>query len=246
MDELTRIETAHRCILPSTSRELDLLREAVQTYHVELDNILDVGCGVGHVLEVLQDLGAKGIGLDLNKTLISWLKNKLPNYSFIHEDFRDFYPWSSYSLITMMAVLEHVKEDRKFLRKAFDLLRPGGYLIIVVPAHSKQYCKHDVLYGHFRRYDKEKLKWLLKSCGFVAPEISSYGLQLLQVINSAFIKNTEVACQATVKSAFELPNWYVKLYPIIKVGIGPYNLIQKTLKRTDCGNAYFVVSRRPQ
>ena len=74
-------------------RELNLLTEAITTYHINLDNILDVGCGVGHALEALGKLGAKGIGIDLNESVILWLRKKIVDYDFefFNQDFLDFY-----------------------------------------------------------------------------------------------------------------------------------------------------------
>lgn len=248
-DETKRIESAYTHILPSTRQEMSLLKEAVKTHNIKLDYVLDVGCGVGHTIEILVKLGARGFGLDLNQNVILWLKRKMGgyNFEFINQDFINFTTSRPLSLITMLAVLEHIKDDRAFLEKAFNLLNEDGYLIMVVPAHSKQFCRHDRQYGHFRRYDKLTLTTKLQSCGFEVIEIYSYGFQLLQSINSMFIKNNDIqdARRSTIKSSFELPNWYVKLYPILKFGLYPYNLLQKPFKNTDWGNAYFVISRKP-
>jgi len=249
LNEEEKIKLAYKYPLPSTMRELNLLTETVTTYHINLDNILDVGCGVGHALEALGKLGAKGIGIDLNESVILWLRKKIVDYDFefCNQDFFDFYPPKPLSLITMLGVLEHQEEDRAFARKAFEILSEGGYLIITVPAHSKQFCLHDSLYGHFRRYDRLPLKDLLQSQGFEVIKFFSYGIQLLQIINSMFIREGKIkdTRSATIQSSFALPSYYVRLYPILRLGVYPYTMLQKLIKNTDIGNCYLVISRKP-
>ena len=53
-----------------------------------------------------------------------------------------------------MDVLEHIKTDKKEIKKAINLLNPGGYLIIFVPAFQILYSNFDRDIGHVRRYRK--------------------------------------------------------------------------------------------
>ena len=53
-----------------------------------------------------------------------------------------------------MDVLEHIKTDKKEIKKAINLLNPGGYLIIFVPAFQVLYSNFDRDIGHVRRYRK--------------------------------------------------------------------------------------------
>ncbi|MGB8843264.1 MAG: class I SAM-dependent methyltransferase [Aliidongia sp.] len=54
-------------------------------------------------------------------------------------------------------VLEHIEDDREEVRRARDHLRPGGHLIILVPAHQALYTPFDAAIGHFRRYNRRQL-----------------------------------------------------------------------------------------
>ena len=51
-------------------------------------------------------------------------------------------------------VLEHIEDDTKEINEAFQKLNPGGFLIILVPAHNNLYSEFDKAIGHFRRYNK--------------------------------------------------------------------------------------------
>ena len=64
----------------------------------------------------------------------------------------------SYDCILYIDVLEHVEDDHGELAAAARLLRPGGRLIVVAPAHQSLYSPFDKAIGHFRRYDKAMLR----------------------------------------------------------------------------------------
>jgi len=63
-------------------------------------------------------------------------------------------------------VLEHIKEDDKALRHMSSALRPGGRLVLVVPAGRRLYGSLDRVLGHHRRYDGEQLSQELRAMGF--------------------------------------------------------------------------------
>ena len=60
-----------------------------------------------------------------------------------------------FDVILYLHVLEHIEEDEKEIRNATEKLKPGGYLIVMAPAHQKIYGKLDKAVGHHRRYEKE-------------------------------------------------------------------------------------------
>lgn len=55
-------------------------------------------------------------------------------------------------------VIEHIENDGAELKRAANLLRTGGYLFIIVPAHQTLYSPFDKLIGHYRRYSRKSLK----------------------------------------------------------------------------------------
>lgn len=71
-------------------------------------------------------------------------------------------PSDRYSLIMLLDVLEHVENDRDFLRKIIDTnLAPGGVVLISVPAWQQLYSEHDRWLLHHRRYSPSELRSLL-------------------------------------------------------------------------------------
>lgn len=70
---------------------------------------------------------------------------------------------NSMDCIIMMDVLEHVREDDKFLKLVLDKMKDKGILIITVPAFETLFSAHDVYLKHYRRYNYRVLRNLLVS-----------------------------------------------------------------------------------
>lgn len=62
-----------------------------------------------------------------------------------------------YDAILYIDVLEHIEDDAEEVKLATDLLRPGGRLVVLAPAHQWLYSPFDAAIGHFRRYSRAGL-----------------------------------------------------------------------------------------
>jgi SAM-dependent methyltransferase len=67
-----------------------------------------------------------------------------------------------------MNVLEHIEDDRSALDHMLSLVRPGGTLFLLVPAHAFLFSAFDTAGGHFRRYNKRGMRDLFSRA--VPPE----------------------------------------------------------------------------
>ena len=85
---------------------------------------------------------------------------------------------SRWTLLVMLNVLEHIENDVQALKKAFNLLKPGGVLIIEVPASPGLYGAYDRQLRHFRRYSAPELYGKLASAGFTVRRKSHLGFIL--------------------------------------------------------------------
>jgi SAM-dependent methyltransferase len=68
--------------------------------------------------------------------------------------------------VILINLLEHIEDDLGMLRSCADVLRPGGALILFVPAFQALYSRMDREAGHHRRYHKNELVALVRSAGF--------------------------------------------------------------------------------
>lgn len=70
---------------------------------------------------------------------------------------RDIPVTRTYDCILYVDVLEHIQDDARELEAASELLRTGGYLIVISPAHQWLYSAFDEAIGHYRRYSRGTL-----------------------------------------------------------------------------------------
>jgi 2-polyprenyl-3-methyl-5-hydroxy-6-metoxy-1,4-benzoquinol methylase len=61
--------------------------------------------------------------------------------------------------------VEHIEDDRKAIDNCIQLLKPGGHLVILVPAFQWLYNSFDVELGHYRRYTRRSLRALEEDAG---------------------------------------------------------------------------------
>ena len=79
-----------------------------------------------------------------------------------------------FDTVTMINVLEHAADDARAIRNAYEILEPGGRVVIYVPAGASLFGSMDRGIGHQRRYEKDELVTKLRESGF---EIESTGYQ---------------------------------------------------------------------
>jgi SAM-dependent methyltransferase len=77
-----------------------------------------------------------------------------------------------YDTAVCINVLEHIEDDQTALRHMFDILAPGGKLLLFVPAGQYLYGQLDVALGHYRRYSLKQVDQLVRQQGFEIVEIT--------------------------------------------------------------------------
>ncbi len=128
-------------------------------------SILDIGCGAGNMIHHLSHYGqVKGIDVDPRPVT----QARLRGYDVDQFDATQPYPFDdhSFDLITVFDVIEHVKADRAILEEAHRVLKPGGHIIITVPAFTFLWSNNDVKNHHQHRYTIGELKTKLNQANF--------------------------------------------------------------------------------
>jgi SAM-dependent methyltransferase len=136
--------------------------------------ILDAGCGTGGNLDLLSQLSCDVTGLEMEPgaaeiaslksgkaVVIGSLPDQVP--------FRD----ESFDLIVLLDVLEHIEDDLGSLASLAAKLKPGGHLLITVPAFSFLWSDHDKSHHHKRRYRLPELVRKMRQCQ-LDPTYASY------------------------------------------------------------------------
>ncbi len=123
---------------------------------------LDAGCGVGDFSYFLSEKDLIGDAIDFSEEAIKITKeyNKKELINVILGDATEIN--KKYNLIILMDVIEHIKEDKKFIENISNKLNNNGYIFISVPNNPDEWAWDDEHYGHFRRYTKEQIRKILR------------------------------------------------------------------------------------
>ncbi len=109
-----------------------LYDELRKEYLNENDIALDVGCGSGGGTALLATKCKYVVGIDPDKKAIDYANknNKTDKIEYIQSSIEDFSTDMKFDFITIMAVIEHIDNERLAVDKCLDLLNPGGLLVI--------------------------------------------------------------------------------------------------------------------
>jgi SAM-dependent methyltransferase len=117
--------------------------------------ILDAGCGSGRTLDELADYG-DACGVDLSPAAVDATRSRGHEAhlgSVGDLPFED----ATFDLVTCLDVVEHTPDDRQTLAELRRVTRPGGALLVTVPAHPMLWSAHDEANLHYRRYTRSSL-----------------------------------------------------------------------------------------
>ncbi len=120
--------------------------------------ILEAGCGTGGNLATLARRG-KIAAFEPHIDAIAFAQNKFPEADIRQGALPSELPYDegSFDLVAALDVLEHVHADADSARALVSLVRPGGWLIVTVPAHQALWGSHDRRLHHRRRYGRRQL-----------------------------------------------------------------------------------------
>jgi SAM-dependent methyltransferase len=85
-------------------------------------------------------------------------------------------------LVVLLDVLEHLEDDEAALRSLVPQVRPGGWLLLTVPALPALWSRHDESHHHRRRYRRRPLARRLERAGWEVRLLSYYNAALLPLI----------------------------------------------------------------
>jgi SAM-dependent methyltransferase len=88
-----------------------------------------------------------------------------------------------FDLVCAFEVLEHIEDDAAAVKDWASRLRPGGHLLLSVPAFQRRFSIGDEMMGHYRRYDPPAMADLLASCGLTDITMRLYGFPLCYLLD---------------------------------------------------------------
>jgi SAM-dependent methyltransferase len=117
-------------------------------------DVLDAGCGAGQTLDDLSRLGTvHGVhGIDTSPDAVRAARAR--GHADVQVSGIETMPHGdeAFDLVTCLDVVEHTPDDVASFTELFRVTRPGGFLLVTVPAYQLLWSSHDVANQHYRRY----------------------------------------------------------------------------------------------
>lgn len=143
----------------------------------------DVGCGHGLLqLQVEEAYGGEVTGFDLNEVALKQnlsRRSRICSYDILE---RNPSLQGRFDLIFLFDVLEHIADEDRFLQAVLFHLKPGGNIIVNVPAGQWAFSAYDTVQGHVRRYSMKTLRETAARSGLEAQTCTYWGLPLVPTI----------------------------------------------------------------
>jgi glycosyltransferase involved in cell wall biosynthesis len=141
------------------------------------DRVLEVGAGVGNMTRVMYGRELI-VATDVDTAYLHMLENRFARNPSIKvarldlgsdetQKFKSF----EFDTVVCLNVLEHIENHEGALQRLYDLLVPGGKLLLFVPADQKLFGTMDTQVGHYRRYSREELQRVIESAGFTSERV---------------------------------------------------------------------------
>jgi SAM-dependent methyltransferase len=133
--------------------------------------VMEIGAGTGHVSERIAPFAEKLTLIEPASNLVGVLRARFAGNSKVEvvcdtlETHVAGLAENAIATVVMVNVLEHIEDDRAALSRLFQILKPGGHLLLFVPALQALMSKFDLMHGHFRRYHKEDLTTKVSAAG---------------------------------------------------------------------------------
>jgi len=214
MEELIK----EKCPTPARYQKNKLIKRIFKEYpFLKKKYFLDI-CGAGEILNFLDKFKMNGEGVDLSKDACEIAEKRVSERIKVKQgDFMELKN-KKYGLIIMVDILEHIKDDDAFVKKANELLEDEGYYLINVPAKMKLYGNQDTYFGHYRRYEKDEMSKLLERNEFEIIKFWSYGFASFSKIFSFLMKGKvkDEKKENTLQSGIKTPKFMIYIYILLQ------------------------------
>ena len=200
----SRMEESHWWF---TGRREILRRLVRQALPPDGQTVLDIGCGTGGNLAAFA-AEYRCIGWDPSEEAIRLARQRYPSIRFFSGLLQETIASLPQppDLILANDVLEHVRADQALLSQLVQALRPGGHLLITVPAGMELWSPHDVSVGHVRRYERTQLERLWAREPVSASLVSYYNARLYPVVRCVrFVTRRRGQAHGEAETDFRMP-----------------------------------------
>ena len=212
--------------LSYTGSELELFERAEnwKAYYQNLikaylgREVLEVGAGIGATTRMLcSQKQTRWLCLEPDPAMGDRLRflitnRELPSNCQVRVGLvMDLQPEEMFDTIIYIDVLEHIANDREELKASCSHLKPGGFLVVLSPAHQSLYTPFDEAIGHHRRYNKHTLS------AAVPEDLERIELKYLDSVGAIASLGNRFVLKSNLPSARQLSVWDKLMIPLSRV-----------------------------
>lgn len=224
-------------------------------------DLIEVGCGAGALLADFARAGFRCTGLETSERARSMAAAIASACGSRYEvrSSPDLVWDGVFGMACAFDVLEHIEDDSAALASWVAWLRPGGKLLISVPAHQARWGAGDVWAGHYRRYDRSRLLELISGQGMRVDHVECYGFPLANLTEwlgeRTYQRLIDERCGLHDKNAASAESGiqrdvYLKQFHKInsfpgRMAMRACFLVQRMAMTTDIGSGYLVLATKP-
>jgi len=143
--------------------------------------ILDIGFGTGAMLRFLSDYGDV-VGMDMSADAIRFARTRCDRPMLLGDITDVPLATASLDLVTAFDIVEHVDDDAAALAELARVCRPGGHVLLTVPAFQFLWGNQDVISHHRRRYTLGGVDARVRAAGLVPRRLSYFNAFLFPVV----------------------------------------------------------------
>jgi ubiquinone/menaquinone biosynthesis C-methylase UbiE len=212
--------------------------------------VLDVGAGAGNMMHQLAQYG-EVIGLEYNPKPIPVAHARgfdVRQGSATDIPFAD----DTFDIVALLDTVEHIADEAAVLQETFRVTKPGGYMIVTVPAFMWLWSHNDVINLHERRYTVPELKQKLETVGWQVP-YSSYNFTAIFPLSAGLILWRKITHQAPEMASphFDDDAYQVEMEPAppwlntLLEGVGKMEVALLQRLRLPVGTSIIAMAHKP-
>lgn len=163
---MDRVEDSHWWFVGRRAILESFLRQIIHDPKFEIRDpkLLDIGCGTGANLEMLEQFGTAE-GVDVSDEALDFCRKKGLN---VQKGLAETLPYDddTFDITTALDVIEHLDDDVAGLKEMHRVTKPGGHALIFVPAFMWLWGVQDDISHHRIRYTRKQIVERLERAGF--------------------------------------------------------------------------------
>ena len=236
--------------LPPLSPHAWLRYDAVERLLPEnVHRVLEIGAGLGSMGALLARRYSY-LGLEPDASSFAIARERIGEDKVVLADDEGYPASELFDVVCAFEVLEHLDDDRGALERWQRFLRPGGWLLVSVPAGRDRMGPADRHAGHVRRYDRADLEAVLTAAGLLDPTVVVYGFPLgylLEAGRNVLARRTLADSTARERTSasgrwLQPPDWAAGATRALAF---PFRLTQRPFAKTSLGTGLVARARKP-